>query len=165
MDQFCITVVFLYYFFTLQPYVHKPSCSLLPFFVQKLQINKNTDLHSLEMQPSFLTFVFQQSAELLQSSWRTDVLSPLAPIASFPHFVLLRYGILTGPLKLLSVVLERYHARPVPRAIWCSVAATTEAWLVLQCRVTVSTRTIHVKISLHCPERCQPLSLHGCSHN
>ena len=69
----------------------------------------------------------------------------LSPLPPKPHFLLLCHGILTGPLKLLSVVLERYHARPVPREIWWSAAGITQPWLVLQCRVAVSSRAIHVR--------------------
>lgn len=89
----------------------------------------------------------------------------LAPVPPKPHFLLLRHDIMTGPLQLLSLVLERYHARPMPREIWWSVAGITQSWLVLQCGVTTSTFAIHVRSASDNPEQCQPLLFHGYSHN
>lgn len=60
-------------------------------------------------------------------------------------FLLFCPGVLTGPLQLLSVVLERTHARPVPREIWWSVAGITPLWLVLQCGIMVSSCAIRVR--------------------
>lgn len=164
MDQFCIEVVFLYYFFTLQPYVRKPSCSLLLFFVQNLQINKNTDLHSLGMQPSFLTFIFQQSLELLQCNWRIGVPSHHSPAPKAPF-----------PASLLwHSHWTRKAAFFSPREISCQ--ACSQGNLVLHgCHNwgmagsavrSHSIKSYHpCQIRLHSPERWQPLSLRGYSHN
>lgn len=67
MDQFCTSVDFLYYFFHVTAL--RIEKNMLAFtLLQKLQISKNTNLYFLEMQSSFLTFIFQQSVELLQCS-------------------------------------------------------------------------------------------------
>lgn len=89
----------------------------------------------------------------------------LATLPPKPHFLLLCYGVITGPLKLISLLLERYHSRTVPREIWRSAAGITQTGLVLQYRVTASTRAIRVRSASDNLEQRQPLLLRGYSHN